>query len=28
VLLRRQLTWLRDEPVRWVDPGELGSFVP
>jgi tRNA dimethylallyltransferase len=28
VFVRRQLTWLRDEPVRWVAPGELEGFMP
>ena len=28
VFVRRQLTWLRDEPVRWLAPGELHEFMP
>lgn len=23
IFVRRQLTWLRDEPVRWISPGEI-----
>lgn len=26
VFVRRQLTWLRDEPVRWIDPDGIDSF--
>lgn len=26
--VRRQLTWLRDEPVRWLSPDELETFEP
>lgn len=28
VFVRRQMTWLRDEPVRWLAPDELDAFLP
>jgi tRNA dimethylallyltransferase len=28
VFVRRQLTWLRDEPVTWLSPEDLDSFDP
>jgi tRNA dimethylallyltransferase len=28
VFVRRQLTWLRDEPVSWLDPDQLDDFDP
>ena len=28
VFVRRQLTWLRDEPVCWIDPAQLDSVDP
>jgi len=28
VFVRRQLTWLRDEPVRWLAPDGLDAFEP
>jgi tRNA dimethylallyltransferase len=28
VFVRRQMTWLRDEPVRWLAPDELEAFAP
>lgn len=28
VFVRRQLTWLRDEPVSWLDPDHLEDFDP
>lgn len=28
VFVRRQMTWLRDEPVRWLAPEELEAYVP
>jgi len=24
--VRHQLTWLRDQPVEWLAPGELDAF--
>jgi tRNA dimethylallyltransferase len=27
IFVRRQLTWLRDEPVKWVAPGEVDAFA-
>jgi tRNA dimethylallyltransferase len=28
VFVRRQLTWLRDEPVSWLEPGRFEDFDP
>lgn len=28
VFVRRQMTWLRDEPVRWLSPEGLDAFIP
>jgi tRNA dimethylallyltransferase len=28
VFARRQRTWLRDQPVVWVDPSDIHSFTP
>jgi tRNA dimethylallyltransferase len=28
IFVRRQLTWLRDEPVTWLDPDRLDAFDP
>jgi tRNA dimethylallyltransferase len=28
IFARRQLTWLRDEPVSWLDPGRFEDFDP
>lgn len=28
IFVRRQLTWLRDEPVHWLEPHETESFTP
>jgi tRNA dimethylallyltransferase len=28
VFVRRQLTWLREEPVRWLEPGQIADFEP
>jgi len=28
IFVRRQLTWLREEPVRWIEPGSIDDVDP
>jgi tRNA dimethylallyltransferase len=28
IFVRRQTTWLRDQPVRWLSPDQVGDFSP